>query len=76
LKLQAKILCVLQNYLAPGNFSNLAGVEQLIRRTPPLAASVRLICIQITFIAFGLFWRLHNGTLAINPKSPLKSCDY
>jgi len=36
------ILCVLQNYLAPGNFSNLsflAGTEQLIYRTPPLTAS-------------------------------------
>jgi len=32
---------VLQNYLIPGNFSNLsflAGAEQLICRTPPLAA--------------------------------------
>jgi len=39
---QATFLCV-QNYLPPGKLSNLsfrAGAEQLICRTPPLAASV------------------------------------
>jgi len=45
-KLPGKLLCVLQNYLAPGNLTNLsflAGAEQLNFRTPPLAASDFLI---------------------------------
>jgi len=50
-KLLAQFLCVLQNYLAPGNLSNLsflAGPEQLICRTlnlnsTPLAASDPLV---------------------------------
>jgi len=37
----AKCLSVLQNYLVPGNLSNLsflAGAEQVIYRSPPLVA--------------------------------------